>query len=178
MERLSDEIINKYIAEMRVVVDAHKCDAMYRDNMLALIELKQYRDTDLTPEQIRELKGRRVGGQPRYRVRKAQSQGDPHRQAGQGAQGGRLLRAQGYGEVPRRQGVPDRVRQGARGLARQRPLPQRVRLRRGITDPCPRHTAPEGGYVCAKKRGRTPRSSRGICSKRRAISPITCCINS
>ena len=51
-------IINKYIAEMRVVVDAHKCDAMYRDNMLALIELKQYRDSGLDPEQIRELKER------------------------------------------------------------------------------------------------------------------------
>lgn len=58
MERLSDEIINKYIAEMRVVVDVHKCDAMYRDNMLALIELKQYRDIGLTPEQIMELKAR------------------------------------------------------------------------------------------------------------------------
>ena len=58
MERLSDEIINKYIAEMRVVVDVHKCDAMYRDNMLALIELKQYRDIGLTPEQIMELKER------------------------------------------------------------------------------------------------------------------------
>lgn len=64
MERLSDEIINKYIAEMRVVVDAHKCDAMYRDNMLALIELKQYRDTGLTPEQIRELKERDTAKPP------------------------------------------------------------------------------------------------------------------
>lgn len=64
MERLSDEIINKYIAEMRVVVDAHKCDAMYRDNMLALIELKQYRDTGLTPEQIRELKERNTAQAP------------------------------------------------------------------------------------------------------------------
>ena len=64
MERLSDEIINKYIAEMRVVVDAHKCDAMYRDNMLALIELKQYRDSGLTPEQIMELKERDTAKAP------------------------------------------------------------------------------------------------------------------
>ena len=64
MERLSDEIINKYIAEMRVVVDAHKCDAMYRDNMLALIELKQYRDSGLDPEQIRELKERDTAKAP------------------------------------------------------------------------------------------------------------------
>ena len=64
MERLSDEIINKYIAEMRVVVDAHKCDAMYRDNMLSLIELKQYRDTGLTPPEIMELKERDTAKDP------------------------------------------------------------------------------------------------------------------
>lgn len=73
MERLSDEIINKYIAEMRVVVDAHKCDAMYRDNMLSLIELKQYRDTGLTPEQIMELKERDTEKAPEIHENKRSS---------------------------------------------------------------------------------------------------------